>query len=354
MSQTAENQAPGLDSPRRRLRNFLLGLLVAVGLLILADQAVGRWVDATPHPGRLVGPHPVRLWAMRPGRRQVGHGTWVTVNSLGLRGGEQVPREDALRVLLLGDSLLFGLELQDEEAPGARLEETLARQSSQPVQVFNAAVPGYSTVQARCQLEELLPVLRPQVVVMSFLLSNDSTPSPMADERRVPPRWLVPLRLALWSTNLGRLGLRRSMPLATDPVSEPFPHVDQAGQLPDLPMRVSEEAFQRNLEDIVRSSRRSGVRQVLFLRVPWNAFEPREEYAQLRIFRSVARVMGADMVDLGRTWGRSEGVRNFQEDRGHLNAHGARVVAEALARPILQRAAQAAGAKAAKSPPGQR
>lgn len=103
-------------------------------------------------------------------------GVRLDLNQLGLRDGldeADSPAAGELSVLVLGDSLVWGigvpLELTFQELLEARADEF----SPQPARVYCAGIPGYSTPQARAMLAELTPTVRPQVVVLSVFEDND-------------------------------------------------------------------------------------------------------------------------------------------------------------------------------------
>lgn len=88
----------------------------------------------------------------------------VRVNARGFRGGPwPQPRDGHPRVLMLGDSQVFGWGVEDHECATARLSE-----SEPEWDVFNAGVVGYGTDQEFMLLRRLLAEIRPGVVVVVF------------------------------------------------------------------------------------------------------------------------------------------------------------------------------------------
>jgi lysophospholipase L1-like esterase len=121
--------------------------------------------------------HPVRGWANSPGIRVVGaseeYVTTLTHNSLGLRGGELSARkpDGAARVLVVGDSMTYGLGVEDGETYPAVLDHL-----APDLEVVNLGVQGYSGAQELLLLRELAPRLAPNLVVIAFFW-NDLTES---------------------------------------------------------------------------------------------------------------------------------------------------------------------------------
>jgi hypothetical protein len=91
--------------------------------------------------------------------------TQVTINTMGLRGPE-VRAASEPRVLLLGDSFVFGQGVEQVETLSARLEARLGQ--ARPVQVLNAGVSGYGPVQESLWFAELGAALQPAIVVAMF------------------------------------------------------------------------------------------------------------------------------------------------------------------------------------------
>jgi lysophospholipase L1-like esterase len=108
-------------------------------------------------------------WAPRPGIRQVDAGVVTTINAHGYRG-EALPeaKSGKRRIVVIGDSVAFGLYVQDSDTFAAALQA-----GRDDVEVANLAVQGYGPGQELTKLErEGLP-LRPDVVVVATCLSND-------------------------------------------------------------------------------------------------------------------------------------------------------------------------------------
>ena len=95
------------------------------------------------------------------------------MNSLGFRGPE--PRDkaaDERRILVLGDSSVFGYGVEDgatfHELGAAALGEALER----PVVSINGAIPGYSTLESITVMEEMGPTIGADVVLIASIWSD--------------------------------------------------------------------------------------------------------------------------------------------------------------------------------------
>ncbi len=88
--------------------------------------------------------HPTRLWALRPNAEAPTLG--ITLNERGMRGAlipfEKAPGEQ--RVLILGDSVAFGVGAADEQLFDRNAVELLRRDGISGATILNLSVPGYS------------------------------------------------------------------------------------------------------------------------------------------------------------------------------------------------------------------
>ena len=99
----------------------------------------------------------------------------VQISEFGVRGPGPGPRrENTCRLLLLGDSQTFGFGVLDHETYAVRLQELLAGMyRGADVQVVNAGVPGYGTVDEIIWLRKHGREVDPDLIVAQFLSVND-------------------------------------------------------------------------------------------------------------------------------------------------------------------------------------
>jgi hypothetical protein len=124
------------------------------------------------------------IYSLIPGEKRV----WstgefaeqATINSLGLRGAElRDRREVEARVIVAGDSVVFGHGVGDGEAFPKQLEAIFASEGRE-VEVLNAGVKGYGTDQSLRYFELRLQALNPDVLVFAL------NPNDVADNVRQP------------------------------------------------------------------------------------------------------------------------------------------------------------------------
>jgi lysophospholipase L1-like esterase len=142
----------------------------------------------------------------------------VRVNSLGLRGPETAtdPADGVERILVLGDSIVFGQGVGDDETFPARLSAELHARGRRAAEVVNGGVPGYNTAAELVFLRDYGLRLRPRAVVLGISL-NDFGDTPVVSQEGVltqdrsrrmdPGRWRPRsefLSLAGWLVKYGR------------------------------------------------------------------------------------------------------------------------------------------------------
>jgi hypothetical protein len=103
----------------------------------------------------------------------MGYRVPVRINDLGLRGG---PPTEGRRWLAVGDSFTIALQVPEEQTFAARVGAALG------VEVLNAGVDGYSTVQSSRRYEALDGPAGAEAVLLTFFLGND-----LHDNERIPP-----------------------------------------------------------------------------------------------------------------------------------------------------------------------
>lgn len=155
--------------------------MIAATLAALLAVEVGlRTVGGVFHD-RFTMPDPNRGWVLRPGFSgwMADENTlWVSINRDGLRDRERTldPADGTLRVAMLGDSYVQGLNVPLEQTLPAQLETSLSQclaGSSQGAEVINFGVSGYGTAQALLTFRHHAAKYRPQVVMLAFYTGND-------------------------------------------------------------------------------------------------------------------------------------------------------------------------------------
>lgn len=154
-----------------------LGIVAAVAALsLLGMELVAR--RRFPLRGFLYRIDSQRIHATQPGARRLqlmppatgDPRVLVELNSLGLRGPEL--RAAERRMLVVGDSLVLGANVSRRFTFAVQLEERLAAGGTD-WEVLNAGAESYGPDQTLLQLEEQLPLLNPDEVVLVLCANND-------------------------------------------------------------------------------------------------------------------------------------------------------------------------------------
>ncbi|MDB4433394.1 GDSL-type esterase/lipase family protein [bacterium] len=155
---------------RNRLRSFSARLVLVVASFLFALVVLELALRLAPRPVAYL--HFARpaiyradadlVYSLRPGAG--GH------NSLGMREEEIGPKDDRLRILVLGDSYTYGHGVPRRSAYPQLLEQALNRGAGRGArfEVLNAGVPGYSFDQEFALFTRRLLATAPDLLVIVF------------------------------------------------------------------------------------------------------------------------------------------------------------------------------------------
>lgn len=168
-----------------------MGLVFEVGLRLAGYEAI---YEVYSKPSLLWREDPLLGWHHQPNRSDlyVGPRPWpvefetpIQINSLGLRGPEVVPLPPGeRRILFLGDSVVAGFEVRQEETFVHLSAERAARALGAPVQGINAGVRGYGTDQSLLWYRSRGRGLRPDLVVFVHSLNDTRNNVTLHRQRR--------------------------------------------------------------------------------------------------------------------------------------------------------------------------
>ena len=94
----------------------------------------------------------------------------TTTNSDGFRSREFYPRVDknVLRVMLLGDSFVWGYNVDDQDTLGINLEKELSKKLNKNVEVYSLGVPSYSIITYQGIARTYFDLLKPDIVIVAI------------------------------------------------------------------------------------------------------------------------------------------------------------------------------------------
>jgi len=342
---------------RRRL--FALGALSlgAVAALLGGEVAV-RLFGGISEPRRHFRPgiyaaDPTLGWRLLPNYQGVhleyAYEAPTRINDLGYRGPawSEARLQAGTRVLALGDSCTFGRGVADDETYPHQIEALLREGGLTDAAVFNAGVPGYDTVQQLAVLEELLPVVRPHVVVLAWL-PNDVL------ERSVDqiPRLQVldgqlvhdVERYREWRERIDHQGIHGSALYRFLRVRskqlEGALGMERSSNWNELTLAPEALAYSTGpLRQIVERTRAHGAEPVLVLFPRKEELLPDADHAHHDHMAAVAEGLGVPCVHLPRLWRERGGLEEeyLLRDAVHLTPGGYREVARDVA-PVVAKA----------------
>lgn len=286
----------------------------------------------------------------------------VHTNNLGFRDDEDYDiapagPDSTLRILLLGDSLVFGAGVPFEETIGEYLETALMdRFPDDPVQVMNWGIAGYGQEQERRLLEYFdAPAYRPDLVIVVITAGNDfgqsldlGTLSDVTGQPELDPAG---------SNEVNSDSAESAAPSENVPVSERIKRALRhlrtyrllavyynrlLGALGERDVEFSDEAAQSSREDIVRLmaySTEANLPMLFVLVPPVGLAQPLEEpYAHDLLihdfYAETLNELGADWVDMYPPLVEEVALKDPDRifwDAVHLTADGNRITAEILA-----------------------
>jgi lysophospholipase L1-like esterase len=162
-------------------------------------EAFGRWEEYYTSQFDRLGtqifmPDPDKFlpFRLRPGSRGTFVGCPISINKEGFRGPEISPsKDDAYRIVVLGESTTFGMTIEPEDKPWPELLEQLIHErikTARPVEVINAGVPAYTIVGNVHRLRSDILPLKPDMMI-SYHGANGFN---LIDPSELPPLGPMP------------------------------------------------------------------------------------------------------------------------------------------------------------------
>lgn len=336
------------------MRNFLRAIAsLAVTLLVgeLGARALGyRPETALPPAFRIYTDG--QLYFLMPGPHvsKERHKPF-RINAMGLRGPRLVAkRPGALRVLVLGDSVAFGYDLEDRDV-FPRLVEQELRGRQLDVEVVNGSVPGWSRRQQRLFLEQFGAEIQPDLVIYTVVL-NDLREIATSEAQL---RWSVRLVGALgWATQRSALANALKSALATAARSSDEFHrsVDLYERMTDTvddpDIREALTLEKRETDGLLQAARSFGCPVVAVLVPMASQLTATHPPAVLTALQGFLGERGVTVLDLWPLLHATDKPTFL--DHVHMNETGHRITARALARLLLTERLLAPASRPAGAP----
>jgi lysophospholipase L1-like esterase len=252
------------------------------------------------------------------------------VNEAGFRG--PAPNASARTILFLGSSVTFGAGVRFEDSFAGRIRQRLGEEGRADWDVVDAGVPGYSTHQMLLYARELIPTLRPAVVIAEVGI-NDGVWAPRGSDRELSarkPSWMealanrsnIVLAMHYAMRRSGDAGPSAPPPTGSDPLEkQDFYHSSfwVPGQ-----ERVPPEQFAENLAQIEALAHDVGAAFFVIVPAMYN------EYGLGELARTVSTVYPQEIDVVGALREAPGPLESYflPYDEAHLSREGHALVAD--------------------------
>jgi lysophospholipase L1-like esterase len=314
---------------RGTIASLLLLAAVGVGCLAAAEAAI-RALQLLDVPPDLSRGHPERGYQLRPGfDGTTPTGVRLQINALGMRGPETTREKPpgTRRVLILGDSVTFGWGVAEPDTFPRRLELQLGAELACPVEVLNAGVSGYGSIEEEHVFQHEGLALDPDVVVI-YQVENDNVIATPA--RGALAAWIkdrIVYRSHLVNAAIHAVRVLRWKALASQAGGDAAAYAALQRSWPENPGSAESLAALRR---IFETARAHGIRVVLASH-PNNFADPSLDVPRVRALRALAEGSGVAFVDAapGLLAHENEGLTVSATDM-HPNGRGHALIAAAL------------------------
>ena len=353
------NRAAAAESVKKRGRLFHLAIGLAVAFCFLGLLELGARLVFLLVPNevlhRVAGrahldfinlsfvhefePDDYLFWRLRPDNKAFG------TNSQGFRGPEFEPEaeKNKIRVLCVGDSCTFGLNVPEAQTYPSQLQSMLdSAFGTGRFRVVNAGVMGYSSFQGRRFLQRMLPFYRPHFVVI-YYGNNDLWPAYYYDSEQIPPS-LFRLKKALEKSRLfclTQILIDRARIWLSGATTERTVSIDLSGKRHVFyverrkKIRVPPAQFESNYRAMIDLCERYHALPILIVTPRGSRSQRHRLYRQ--IIRDVATDRKVPLVDAHRLLSRLRSEAVFLDEKTdvmHPNARGYGIIARELFKVI--------------------
>lgn len=275
------------------------------------------------------------------------------INRHGFRGRDfEIERERGVyRIVALGDSCTFGFGVNEGDTYPERLQSEVERLCpSCAWEVINLGVPGYSSEQGRVLAQKWLPILKPQTVVIAYG-TNDWWKREHSDEEEMARMRSTSYRLIFF--------LKKSAIIKAGALLLGSLLKNESANSTNMVERVSPTRYKQNIKQIAKIAENNGASVILLdnnFYVPYGTEALRElatensDYHLVDAVEILAKALQDPQALIRRfPISTANSIRQYRSvitkrpmflvmvDPVHPNAVGFQLIAEELARVILER-----------------
>ncbi len=173
----------------RRLLGLFIGLIITIALLEGSTRLFGTVEASITKRDAELGFTFLPNIDRQVFNAEAGRPVRVRTNSLGFRGTEFAPQpaEGTTRIAFWGDSMVAGLQVEEEATASFQLEALLRTRLEEPVEVLNFGLNASSTGQALQLYDSIVAEHAADLVIYAFFVGNDfaDNVSQLTNARRV-------------------------------------------------------------------------------------------------------------------------------------------------------------------------
>jgi GDSL-like Lipase/Acylhydrolase family len=172
-----------VDYSSRKLILFRAGLVFIAVFLILLPELGARLAGYTGESPIRIKKRPVIGWEMIPDQCASTYGFRVTINEFGFRDekGWRQYRKDTRPILVMGDSIAFGVGESSDFTISATLQKMVASRNID-LPVLNCGVSNYNTRQEYFLALDLISKKNPSRIVLIYCINDFQPTSPLPRE----------------------------------------------------------------------------------------------------------------------------------------------------------------------------
>jgi len=283
------------------------------------------------------------FWRLRPDQTITSEffkGKTYRINRQGFRGGDFEIEKKGLRVAVLGNSCAFGWSVTYKETFADILRQKLIGAGIENAQVYNFAVPGYSSFQGKRNYRKYVRDYGPDILIVAFgwndqWLAANARPD---REQRMPTAPIIALQNILARFRFYRLYKNIVFSIMPGSASK-----DGNNHL----ARVSIDDFKANLTEIIDTARSDGPRVILltspipslltYYGTRGRSFLHENHHFYNNAVRETAAVNSVGLIDLAAIFDRYDNLfDDVEKDPFHYNSRGHNLAATEIFRFLMQ------------------
>jgi len=278
-------------------------------------------------------PHPAIIWENIPKyRSSYGH---LYFNRDGFRSEEVSVRKPAgeKRILIVGDSCMFGFKLPQDLTIGYQLEEILNERDKRAIKwkVLNAAVIGHTTSQGRYILEKRGLKYQPDYILVGY--NNDSMSSPILDSEQSGNKSLLSIRLLLYKSEIF-LTLRKMVSIYK--LQRILMKNDHKFINSERKARITREQCRENIKYFIGKSGNNIIPIILVM--PTKPSDIADMDSHKKIMKDTALKFDSPLLDLNDFFKKNHKREKLflPNSSLHFNSDGVEIAAEYISKKIME------------------